>query len=77
MSKADHALITSTNPAPTRRNILSGGMRIAGAAIGGMAAIPSVQALAAIQAQPLAVSENATKNRAEVRRATGTSPQVT
>ena len=69
MSKADDALTTSTNATPTRRSILSGGTRIAGAAIGGMAAIPSLQALAAIQAQPLAVSENATKNLAEVRRA--------
>jgi hypothetical protein len=42
MSKADDALTTSAKPTPTRRSILSGGVRIAGAAIAGMAAIPSV-----------------------------------
>ena len=44
MSKADDALTTSANPTPTRRNILSGGARIAGAAIA-VWLIPSVQAL--------------------------------
>jgi hypothetical protein len=68
MSKADDAITTSAKPTPTRRSVLSGGVRIAGAAIAGMAAIPSVQALAAIPAQTLPVSENAHKNLAEVRR---------
>jgi hypothetical protein len=68
MSKADDAITTSAIPTPTRRNILSGGARIAGAAIAGMAAIPSLQALAAIPAQSLPVRENAHKNLAEVRR---------
>ncbi len=68
MSKADDAITTSADPTPTRRNILSGGARIAGAAIAGMAAIPSLQALAAIPVQPLPVNENATKNLADVRR---------
>ena len=68
MPKADDAIITSANPTPTRRNILSGGVRIAGAAIAGLAAIPSVQALAAIPVQPLPVNENAQKTLAETRR---------
>ena len=68
MPKADDALTTSPNPTPTRRSILAGGARVAGAAIAGMAAIPSLQALAAIPVQPLPVNENAQKNLAEVRR---------
>ena len=68
MSKADDALTTFANPTLTRRSILSGGARIASAAIAGMAAIPSLQALAAIPAQPFPVNENAQKTLAETRR---------
>jgi hypothetical protein len=68
MSKADNGLTTSANPTPTRRSILSGGVRIAGAAIAGMTAIPSLQALAAIPGQSLPVNENAQKTLAETRR---------
>jgi hypothetical protein len=48
MSKAKHALTTSANPTPTRRSILSGGVRVAGAAvIRSVAGISSDVALAA------------------------------
>jgi hypothetical protein len=49
MSKADHGLITSANPTLTRRNILSGGAQIAGAAIIG--SIAGISSSAAVPAQ--------------------------
>jgi hypothetical protein len=47
MSKAKHALITSGNPTPTRRSVLSTGAQIAGAtAVGALAgAVPAAAAL--------------------------------
>ena len=49
MSKAEHALITSAKPTPTRQSILSTGAQIAGAAvIGSVAGISSDAAVAAL-----------------------------
>jgi predicted DNA-binding transcriptional regulator AlpA len=48
MSKADDGLTTSANPTPTRRGILSGTARLAGAAVLGYATLHPAEALAAV-----------------------------
>jgi class 3 adenylate cyclase len=65
MSKADHALITSANPTPTRRSILSRTARLAGAAVLGYATMHPAEVLAGVS-QMAPTNENA--ELAEARR---------
>jgi hypothetical protein len=48
MSKADDGLTTSANPTPTRRSILAGTARLAGAAVLGYPILHPSEALAAV-----------------------------